>query len=197
VYNAGSFFDPQAIPPADDEEIARTVGGFERVIVEAHPAFLAGAYADRCRRFQGLIEGRLEVAIGLETAHPDVLTRLNKRMTLDAFRRAAEFLHRHDVLRVFILLNPPFMRAGEAVSGRADPSTWPPSAARPHAHDHDRGGNGAIRRSATSSRPRLSHPRVGHQCRLSRGGPRVFADLWDVDGSSPAAVHVNARPGWR
>ena len=46
LYNAGSFFDPAAIPPDDDEEIAAAVGGFERVIVESHPAFLAGAYGD-------------------------------------------------------------------------------------------------------------------------------------------------------
>ena len=62
------------------------------------------------------MSGQLEVAIGLETAHPEVLARLNKRMTLDAFRRAADFLHRHDIaLRVFVLLSPPFMPAGEAV----------------------------------------------------------------------------------
>ena len=116
LYNAGSFFDPQQIPPEDYEEIAAAVDGFERVIVESHPAFLSGVHAERCRRFQSLLGGRLEVAIGLETAHPEVLARLNKRMTLDAFRRAAEFLHRHDIaLRVFILLSPPFMPAGEAI----------------------------------------------------------------------------------
>jgi radical SAM enzyme (TIGR01210 family) len=184
LYNAGSFFDPQAIPPAGDEEIARTVGGFDRVIVESHPAFLAGAYADRCRRFQGLIQGRLEVAIGLETANPDVLTRLNKRMTLDAFRRAAEFLHRHDVaLRVFILLNPPFMRAGEAVEwacrsideaadcGATACSIIP-----------TRGGNGAMEALGDQFEPpRLSALESVIEYGLSRGGPRVFADLWDVE----------------
>ena len=83
LYNAGSFFDPAAIPPDDDEEIAEAVRGFERVIVESHPAFLAGAYRERCLRFRDLIPGQLEVAIGLETAHPDVLARLNKKMTLE------------------------------------------------------------------------------------------------------------------
>src|SRR5687768_15108869 len=42
LYNAGSFFDPGAVPPEDDEEIAEAVARFERVIVESHPAFLAG-----------------------------------------------------------------------------------------------------------------------------------------------------------
>ena len=45
--------------------------GFERVIVESHPAFLAGVYARAMPRFRELISGQLEVAIGLETAHPE------------------------------------------------------------------------------------------------------------------------------
>src|SRR5262245_25687044 len=36
LYNAGSFFDPGAIPPDDDEDIAAAVGKFDRVIVESH-----------------------------------------------------------------------------------------------------------------------------------------------------------------
>ena len=37
LYNAGNFFDPQAIPPEDYAEIARLAAPFERVIVECHP----------------------------------------------------------------------------------------------------------------------------------------------------------------
>jgi hypothetical protein len=116
LYNAGSFFDPSAIPQDDDAEIAEVVRGFGRVIVEAHPAFLAGVYGERCLRFRDAISVQLEVAIGLETAHPDVLARLNKKMTLESFRRATHFLREHDIaLRVFILLSPPFMPRGEEV----------------------------------------------------------------------------------
>jgi radical SAM enzyme (TIGR01210 family) len=192
LYNAGSFFDPQQIPSEDDEEIAEVVAGFERVIVEAHPAFLSGAYADRCRRFQSLVSGQLEVAIGLETAHPEVLARLNKRMTLDAFRRAADFLHRHDIaLRVFVLLSPPFMPAGEAVEwacrsidlaaecGATACSVIP-----------TRGGNGAMEALGGEFVPPrltelesvveygLGHRRAGP---FGPAGMRVFADLWDIE----------------
>jgi archaeosine synthase beta-subunit len=203
LYNAGSFFDPQQIPSEDDEAIAEVVAGFERVIVEAHPAFLAGAYAERCRRFQSLIRGRLEVAIGLETAHPEVLARLNKRMTLDAFRRAADFLHRqHISLRVFVLLSPPFMPAGEAVEwacrsidlaaecGATACSVIP-----------TRGGNGAMEAIGDAfTPPRLPALEQVVEYGLSafafgfgetrrsqdgelRLGPsmRVFADLWDIE----------------
>ena len=45
LYNAGSFFDPQRHSPDDDAEIAPGGRRFERVIVESHPAFLAGVYA--------------------------------------------------------------------------------------------------------------------------------------------------------
>ena len=187
LYNAGSFFDPQQIPVEDDQAIAEVVAGFDRVIVEAHPAFLAGAYAERCRRFRALIRGRLEVAVGLETAHPEVLARLNKRMTLDAFRRAAEFLHRHDIaLRVFVLLSPPFMPAGDAVEwacrsielaaecGATVCSVIP-----------TRGGNGAMEALGDAFvPPRLTDLESVIEYGLSRRfGPamRVFADLWDVE----------------
>jgi archaeosine synthase beta-subunit len=116
LYNAGSFFDPGAIPPDDDEEIAQAVAGFDRVIVESHPSFLTGVHGERCLRFRDAIAGQLEVAIGLETAHPGVLARLNKKMTVDAFRGAADFLREHDIaLRVFVLLSPPFMPADVAI----------------------------------------------------------------------------------
>ena len=62
--------------------------GFERVIVECHPAFVS----ERCVAFRHLLGGRLEVAMGLETAHPEVLEKLNKRMTLEQFAAAASFL---------------------------------------------------------------------------------------------------------
>ena len=116
LYNAGSFFDPEAIPSADDDEIAETIVRFDRVIVESHPAFLAGVYGERCLRFRDRLRGRLEVAVGLETAHEETLALLNKRMTVASFRRAAEFLATHGIaLRVFILLQPPFMNEDEGV----------------------------------------------------------------------------------
>ena len=48
LYNAGSFFDPRAIPPEDFPAIAERVRGFERVIVECHPALVN----DSVTRFQ-------------------------------------------------------------------------------------------------------------------------------------------------
>src|SRR5262249_42201846 len=53
---------------------------------------------------------QLEVAMGLETVHPEALEKLHKRMTLDRFRRAAGALQARGVaLRVFLLIAPPFV----------------------------------------------------------------------------------------
>ena len=48
--------------------------------------------------------------MGLETVHPKILERLNKKMTTEQFATAARRLREHDIdLRVFILVKPPFM----------------------------------------------------------------------------------------
>src|SRR5207253_1691777 len=60
--------------------------------------------------------GRLQVALGLETVHPDVLPRLNKRMTLPLFEKAVRFLRDHDIaVRAFVLLRPPFLTEAEGI----------------------------------------------------------------------------------
>jgi uncharacterized Fe-S cluster-containing MiaB family protein len=188
LYNAGSYFDPRAIPPEDDEAVAREVHACTRVIVESHPAFLAGAHGKRCLRFNELISGQLEVAIGLETAHSGVLARLNKQMTIDTFRYAADFLAEHDIaLRVFVLLGPPFMPAADAVEWAcrsielaaecgATACTVIPT----------RGGNGAMEAlDPPFEPPRLPALEAAVEHGLHRasgaGGMRVFADLWDVE----------------
>ena len=57
--------------------------------------------------------------MGLETAHPDALARLNKRMTLAGFDRAAEWLVRHGIaVRAFVLVHPPFVTRAEAAADR-------------------------------------------------------------------------------
>jgi uncharacterized Fe-S cluster-containing MiaB family protein len=40
------------------------------------------------------LKADLQVAIGLETAHPEVLPRLNKQMTLEDFSSSVQFLER-------------------------------------------------------------------------------------------------------
>src|SRR5687768_9606363 len=184
LYNAGSFFDPNAIPPADDEDIASVVSGFDRVVVEAHPAFLSGAYAERCLRFRGLLNARLEVAIGLETAHPEALARLNKRMTLEGFRRAAGFLAQHDIdLRVFVLLAPPFVEGDEAITWACRSLDFATDCgASACSIIPTRSGNGAMEALVPAfTPPRLRALETTMEYGLTLGRGRVFADLWDIE----------------
>ncbi len=258
LYNSGSFFDPRAIPTEDHPAIAERVRGFERVIVECHPALVGEA----CVRFRDLLSLRepsrlaataaelrsadfsplpgfppktagertevrapmrppslnsltdplkwengppsggitptLEVAMGLETVHPDVLSRLNKRMTLQQFREAAEFLRKHEIaLRVFILVKPPFLDEDEALHwakrsldfafecGATVASLIP-----------TRFGNGAL--EALAERGEFSPPKLspleqatGYGVSLKRG--RVFADLWDLERFADCAACFPAR----
>jgi len=112
LYNSGNFFDRQAIPLEDHAAIAQRVRDFDTVIVENHPR-LCG---DDCLRFRDRVQGQLEVALGLETAHEGVLERLNKRMALGDFERAVGFLRAHEIhVRTFILLRPPFLDEQQGV----------------------------------------------------------------------------------
>lgn len=181
LYNSGSFFDPRAIPPEDYKAIANAVAGFKRVIVECHPAFVG----ERCTAFSEMLNGRLEVAMGLETAHPQVLERLNKRMTLDQFSAAAAFLHDMQIdLRVFILVQPPFMEVKQSLYWAQKSLDF--------AFDCDaaaatliptRSGNGAMEALAESGMfvaPGLKLLEDAAAFGLGLGRGRVFADLWDV-----------------
>jgi len=207
LYNGGSFFDPQAIPPADYAAIAERVCRFRRVVVECHPALVG----ERCMVFEqqlrsaraaaGLTareEPILEVAMGLETVEPTVLQRLNKRMTLDQFASAASRLANMGVaLRAFVLVKPPFMDEAQALywaqrsidfaftCGATVVSLIP-----------TRAGNGAL--EALAARGEFSPPRLdtleqalAYGVGLGRG--RVFADLWDLERFADCQVCFEAR----
>ena len=184
LYNSGSFFDPAAIPPEDHLEIASLLRDFDRVIVEAHPAFLRGVHGDRCLRFRDALGGRLEVAIGLETAHPGVLARLDKQMTLETFAAATGFLAReHIALRVFILLKPPTMTEEEGVEWACRSLDFAASCgATASSIIPTRPGNPAMESiDSAFAGPTLHSLERALEYGISFGRGRVFADLWDVD----------------
>lgn len=207
LYNAGSFFDPRAVPEADYEAVAAVLAGLARVIVESHPA-LVGARVDRVDRFIGALERhgdpaeppRLEVAMGLETAHPGALERLNKRFTLDGFTRASRGLADRGVaLRVFLLISPPFVPVDEQDAwlqasvdaafscGAAVVSLVP-----------TRPGNGAIDALAdvgSFRAPDLADIERSFALALdhARGRGRVFVDLWDLERFAACGACLDAR----
>jgi len=193
LYNAGSFFDPRAVPVADYDEAAASLDGLSRIIVESHPA-LVGTRVDRWLaalargRRAGAAPASLEVAMGLETAHPDALDRLNKRFTLDRFARAARWLADRGVaLRVFLLISPPFVPAREqdewllrsldaAFSCGAAVVSLVPT----------RTGNGAVEALSEAGwfrAPGLDDIERSFALALRHAGSRarVFLDLWDIE----------------
>jgi hypothetical protein len=196
LYNSGSFFDRAAVPPEDHPAIAARVSGFERVIVECHPALVN----ERVLRFRDLLPANtaLEVAMGLETAHPEVLAKLNKGMTLDDFAHAAAFLQTNGIaLRAFVLVQPPFLSEREAL----------PWARRSvdFAFDHGatvvslipvRGGNGALEALAAQGEftpPRLATLEAASEYGIGLGRGRVFADVWDLEKFSSCAECLPER----
>ena len=217
LYNAGNFFDAQAIPSEDHDAIAARVSHFETIIVENHPRLTD----DRCVKFRDLLSSsfnrvghalwdcgpviesrgawptrlndgpRLEIALGLETIHPDILPRLNKRMTVEDFDRATRFLCDHDIdVRTFLLLKPPGLNEREGIE-------WCLNSIH-HAFDvgatvcsviPTRAGNGIMDRLVSAGE--FVAPTI-HSMEevLQRGielalagstANRVFIDLWDAE----------------
>jgi radical SAM enzyme (TIGR01210 family) len=186
LYNAGNFFDAQAIPPADWTRIAELLDSFETIIVENHPRLVSR----RCLEFRDLLHGEFQVAMGLETVHPQVLPRLNKQMTLDDFARATEFLASHEIpVRAFILLRSPFLSEEEGVR-------WAKESIR-FAFDAGveccviiptRSGNGAmevLERQGQFAPPCLRSLEEVLAFGICQERGRVFADLWDVEKLHP------------
>ena len=194
LYNSGSFFDPRAIPPEDYEAIAALVRDYERVIVECHPAFVG----ERCNAFRALVQGRLEVAMGLETAHPDVLEKLNKRLTLEQFAATADILRSNGIdLRVFILVQPPFMKTEEALywTERSLDLAFDCGAIAA-ALIPTRNGNGAmeaLEEAGMFVAPKLSilEDAAAYGLQLRRG--RVFTDLWELKRGQECEECFDAR----
>jgi archaeosine synthase beta-subunit len=176
LYNASNFFEPRAVPVEDEDEILALSAPFARVTVECHPRLIG----DRCLRFAGRLAGRLEVAMGLETVHPEALPRLNKGLTLEDFDRAAGRLRQAGIgLRAFVLVGCPFVPPEETVD-------W---AVRSAAHAFDqgaervsliplRGGNGALEALGFTP-PRLDQLEEALERCLALPGI-VTADLWDA-----------------
>jgi radical SAM enzyme (TIGR01210 family) len=206
LYNAGSFFDPRAVPESDYDDVAVALAGLSRIIVESHPA-LVGPRVDR---LIGSLERHaagerdrpaLEVAMGLETAHPEALDKLNKRFTLRGFTDAADALKRRGIaLRVFLLISPPFVpfdeqdewlrRSVDAAfdCGAAVVSLVP-----------TRTGNGTVEALAELGDfrpPGLDDIERSFALALqhAQGRGRVFVDLWDLERfAGPTATLDSTR----
>ena len=182
LYNASNFFDERAVPRDDWPAIGDLLQPFARVVVESHPRLVG----EVCGEFAERLAGRLEVAMGLETVHPEALPRLNKKMPLEVFERAASHLQSLDVgLRSFVLVGAPFVRPSEAVDWAvrtADHALQ--CGSRVVSLIPARGGNGEMERLSELG---LFCPPTTRQLEAALDGALelqqgvVLVDLWDAD----------------
>lgn len=181
LYNSGSFFDERAIPSGDYRKIASILSSFETIIVESHPKLVG----EKCLNFKKMLKPDLQIALGLETVHPEVLSKLNKQMTMNDFSDAVSYLKQHDILsRAFILLRPPYLTESEGIfwaersidfafSSGVECCTVIPV----------RAGNGAmdeLLNNGDFSLPDIHSLETSLEYGIELKKGRVFADTWDL-----------------
>lgn len=194
LYNSGSFFDPAAIPPVDYPEIARLISFARQVIVESHPRLLG----DKVLRWRDLLPGALEVAMGLETIHPEILPRLQKNFELAHFTRAAAFLRKENIsVRAFVLVKPPFMTETEGLEWAVKSAEFAFSrGASVVSLIPTRGGNGALEQLQALEEfapPTLTTLERAQEQALNLRGGRVFADTWNLQQFSRCPICFEQR----
>lgn len=182
LYNSGSFFDPRAVPEEDYGRIAQLLAGFRRVIVECHPLLLG----DSCLRFRDLLAAELEVALGLETAHPAALDQLNKGFGVEDFLRKCDWIRKNGMaIRVFLLVNAPFVPLAEQAEWMEKSIQLATDAgAEVICLIPTRPGNGAVEvliQSGLYSRTTLEQLENALDVGIRSSRARVFADLWDLE----------------
>ena len=194
LYNASNFFDQRAVPVQDLPAIASLAAPFAAVTVESH----ARTVGPRTLELARMLSGTLEVAIGLETTHAGAIEHLNKRLSLTRFAQAAGFLADHAIaLRVFVLLNAPYVPAQETVQSAVQTVEYAVRCgAAVVAIIPVRGGNGEMERLQALGHftpPTLSGLEDALDRCLDRAPTVVTADLWDAQRLATCSECSSAR----
>jgi len=182
LYNSGNFFDARAITKEDWPMIAARVAPCRRTIVENHPRLCN----DGCLQFRDGLQGELEIALGLETVHPEILPRLNKQMSVTDFQRAVDFLVGHDIsVRAFILLKPPSLGEEEGVKWAIESMEFAfESGVQCCSVIPTRASNGIMEQlqdQGLFEPPRLESMETVLAAGLGMKCGRVFMDLWEAE----------------
>lgn len=181
LYNNGNFFDERAIPEKDYKRIADLVSNFETVIVESHPKLIN----KKCLRFKDMLKPELQVALGLEIVHPEILLKLNKQMTLEDFCNSVSYLKQNGIRsRAFILLRPPYLSESEGVywAKRSIDFAFK-IGVECCAIIPVRAGNGAmdlLMEKGDFSLPDIHSLELVLEYGIGLNAGRVFADVWDL-----------------
>ena len=148
--------------------------------------------------FAQQLDGRLEVAVGLETIEPVAAAQLNKRLDLARFESAARMLTESGIdLRVFVLLGAPHVLAAVSVEWTVRTVEYAVQCgASVVAIIPVRGGNGEMERLHALghfSPPTLAQLESALDKCLAFRGVVVTADLWDVERLAACAHCCPAR----
>jgi radical SAM enzyme (TIGR01210 family) len=105
VYTSGSFLDTNEISAGAREAVSEAFAPAKRLLVESRPEFIDASAVE------WMASHRAQVAIGLESANPEVLRRaVRKGFTPGQYEEAAIRLRDASVpLRTYLLLKPPYL----------------------------------------------------------------------------------------
>ena len=194
LYNASNFFDRRAVPLADRDRLAALAEPFGGITVESH----VNTIGAETLAFARSLRGRLEVAVGLETIHPEASRRLNKRLELPRFDAAARLLAENGIdLRVFVLVGAPHVPAAESVAWTIRTVEYAVTrGASVVAIIPVRGGNGEMERLQSLGEftpPTLAQLEAALDGCLQFRECVVTADSWDAEQFAPCDACRRAR----
>ena len=195
LYNSGNFFDSHSIPKEDYGRITTLLSGFETVIVECHPNLIN----EEVLEFRDRLSANLQIALGLETVHPEILRKLNKKMNLEDFRKSVDFLSSNGIAsRAFILLKAPFMNEKEGVLWAKKSMDFAfDSGVECCVIIPTRAGNGALDWLHTNnyfSPPVIQSLEEVVEYGLAKNYQgRIFADVWDLGQFATCNVCLDQR----
>jgi radical SAM enzyme (TIGR01210 family) len=118
LYNEGSFFNEQELPPEARRRILTDIaesGYVNRLILESLPGYLTDDLLEETIKLLGSVE--LEIGIGLESSDDTIRDLcVNKPFNLGQFEAAAKIVNRHCDLLTYVLLKPSFLTEREAMN---------------------------------------------------------------------------------
>jgi archaeosine synthase beta-subunit len=182
IYNSGNFFDLKAIPEEVYPFFSEKLYSFKTLIVECHPRLVN----NRCLNFRNMINSELQIAIGLETSNPRILSRLNKNMTIEDYAKSVKFLTMNKIhVRTFILLKTPFQDEAESVKWAKRSIEFAfQCGVECCVIIPTRTGNGAmdwLKNNGYFKPPLIESLEEVLDYGISLQGGRVFADIWDLE----------------
>jgi radical SAM enzyme (TIGR01210 family) len=124
LYNAGSFLNPEELPPDARRDILHCVAGnddIEHLIIESRPEFFQ---PEVLGELSSILCGKtVEIGVGLETHDPILRNAiLNKGVQNPDLERLKPILQAYDNLRLlcYVLVKPPFLSEGYALQDAID-----------------------------------------------------------------------------